>query len=216
MSLFRLRLPSPALVVSCIALVVAMGGTSYAAFTLSKNSVGTRQLKNGAVTKSKIKNGAVTAAKINTTGLTVPNALTAANASTATNATTASHASTADSATTAGSAPPVAYADIASNGVIQANTTPSNLSAANIDHPSPGVYCLKDLSFTPKTAVVSADNSFDEDLTIASVVVVAPNSVALNGCSSGEDVRVRTVAVPNGANYAPPALADESFTIWLN
>jgi hypothetical protein len=76
------------MVVAMTALFVALGGTSYAAFTLPKNSVGTAQLKKGAVTTKKIKNGAVTAAKINTAGLTVPNAL---------------HANT---ALTAGSAPP--------------------------------------------------------------------------------------------------------------
>jgi hypothetical protein len=42
------------MVVACVALVVALGGTSYAALRLPSNSVGTRQLRNGAVTKVKI------------------------------------------------------------------------------------------------------------------------------------------------------------------
>ena len=47
--------PSPALVISLLALFVALGGTSYAAITaLPKNSVGTKQIKNGAVTAKKI------------------------------------------------------------------------------------------------------------------------------------------------------------------
>ncbi len=70
----RLRRPSPALVISVIALFVALGGTSYAAISLPKNSVGTKQLKNNAVSTKKIKNGAVTAAKINTKGLVVGSA----------------------------------------------------------------------------------------------------------------------------------------------
>jgi hypothetical protein len=53
MTLFVKR-PSPAFVVACIALLVALGGTSYAAFSLPKNSVGTKQIKNGAVTGPKI------------------------------------------------------------------------------------------------------------------------------------------------------------------
>jgi hypothetical protein len=57
--------PSPALVVSLIALFVALGGTSYAAITaLPANSVGTTQLKNNAVTGAKIKDGTVAAADI--------------------------------------------------------------------------------------------------------------------------------------------------------
>jgi hypothetical protein len=59
------RRPSPALVVACIALLVALGGTSVAAVgQLANNSVGTAQLKNNAVTTPKIKNNAVTAPKI--------------------------------------------------------------------------------------------------------------------------------------------------------
>jgi hypothetical protein len=41
-------------VVSCLALFVALGGSAYAATQLPKNSVGTRQLKDGAVTAAKL------------------------------------------------------------------------------------------------------------------------------------------------------------------
>jgi hypothetical protein len=41
-------------VAATIALFVALGGTSYAAFSLPAASVGTKQLKNGAVTKAKL------------------------------------------------------------------------------------------------------------------------------------------------------------------
>jgi len=40
--------------VALLALFVALGGTGYAAFSLPRDSVGTAQLKNGAVTKRKI------------------------------------------------------------------------------------------------------------------------------------------------------------------
>ena len=84
-----LRMPTPSLVISMIALFVALGGTSYAAITaLPANSVGTPQLKTNAVTSVKILNarrhidedlnGAVTAAKIYTTGLSVPKRANAA------------------------------------------------------------------------------------------------------------------------------------------
>jgi hypothetical protein len=76
----RIGRPSPALVVSTLALIVALGGTSYAAFSLPKNSVGSKQLRNRAVTSSKIRNGAVTKKKLNLTGVIVPNAARAASA----------------------------------------------------------------------------------------------------------------------------------------
>jgi hypothetical protein len=49
--------PSPALVVALVALVVAMTGTAWA---VAQNSVGTNQLKDGAVTAPKLHQGAVT------------------------------------------------------------------------------------------------------------------------------------------------------------
>jgi hypothetical protein len=45
------------MVVACLALAVAMAGTGYAATALPRNSVGTLQLKNDAVTAAKVKNG---------------------------------------------------------------------------------------------------------------------------------------------------------------
>jgi hypothetical protein len=53
----RNRLPSPALIVAVAALVVALGGTSYAALHLGTNSVGAKQIKAGAVHSSDVANG---------------------------------------------------------------------------------------------------------------------------------------------------------------
>ncbi len=50
-------------VIATIALFIALGGAAVAA-GLPKNSVGTKQLKRGAVTKAKIKKGAVTSGKL--------------------------------------------------------------------------------------------------------------------------------------------------------
>src|SRR5262245_13389230 len=61
----RAVMPSPAMIVGIIALIIALGGTGFAAgFKLGKNSVGSRQLKAKAVTGSKIANNAVNGTKI--------------------------------------------------------------------------------------------------------------------------------------------------------
>ena len=57
-SFFR---PSPALIVACIALMIALGGTGYAALALPANSVGPKQLKANAVTSGKVKDGSLLA-----------------------------------------------------------------------------------------------------------------------------------------------------------
>jgi hypothetical protein len=63
---------------------IALGGAAYAATGLPKNSVGTKQIKNGAVTGIKIKKGAITGTNINLTKLgTVPSATSAGTATTA-------------------------------------------------------------------------------------------------------------------------------------
>ncbi len=47
--------------IATLALVLALGGTSYAAFSLPAGSVGTKQLKTGAVTGKKVKRGSLLA-----------------------------------------------------------------------------------------------------------------------------------------------------------
>src|SRR5262245_26026243 len=51
-------------VVATLALFIALGGASYAALRLPKNSVGPKQLKKNAGTTAKVKKEAITAAKV--------------------------------------------------------------------------------------------------------------------------------------------------------
>jgi hypothetical protein len=51
-------------VTATLALIVALGGTSYAAVVLPRNSVGSKQLKKAAVTNSKLRTNAVTSATV--------------------------------------------------------------------------------------------------------------------------------------------------------
>jgi hypothetical protein len=82
------------MVVACIALAVALGGTSMAAIqALPKNSVGTKQLKKNADTGAKVKANAITSPKV------ADNSLTGGDINEASLATV-------PSATTAGSAAP--------------------------------------------------------------------------------------------------------------
>ena len=61
-------------VVACLALFIALGGASYAAFKLPKNSVGTKQIKKHAVTPGKLSK----AAKSTLTGPAGPKGATGA------------------------------------------------------------------------------------------------------------------------------------------
>jgi hypothetical protein len=114
----KLRRPSPALVVSMVALFVALGGSAYAA-----TKIGTKQIKNGAVTAAKLRKEAVTAAKIKNGSIggakldlahlgTVPSA---AHAATADKAAEAAKAQEAVKAAEAGKADEAKTANLATN-----------------------------------------------------------------------------------------------------
>lgn len=91
----RNRRPSPALVISVLALFVALGGTGYAASqingkSLKNNSVTGKKLKNKTITGAKVKPNGLTGKQINESSLgTVPSAANANHAATATSATNA-------------------------------------------------------------------------------------------------------------------------------
>jgi hypothetical protein len=123
-------------VIALLALVIALGGSAYAAVSLPKNSVGTKQLKKRAVTNSKLANRAVTGAKVRPGSLTgkqiksstlgqVPSAAHAGSADTATNAAHAGSADAATNAAHAGSADATTNANHASNSDQLGGSPPS-------------------------------------------------------------------------------------------
>jgi hypothetical protein len=96
------------MVVAVTALVVALGGTSYAVVRLPAGSVSTKQLKRSAVTRDKIRNNAiVSSAEASLAGVgSAQSAQTAARATTSDRATSAANS---DHATAAGSIDKVSY-----------------------------------------------------------------------------------------------------------
>lgn len=78
------RMPSPATVIACLALFVAISGTSYAA-----GKINGKKLKNRSVTAGKVKKDTLTGTEINESKLgKVPSAQSADSATTAGNAST--------------------------------------------------------------------------------------------------------------------------------
>lgn len=96
-SIITIRRPSAALVVALVALFAALGGTGYAAATLSG-----RDIQKRSIPANRVMNNTLNGNQINESKLgPVPVASRALTAETAASATTAAHATTADSATTA-------------------------------------------------------------------------------------------------------------------
>lgn len=208
-------------VMSTLALVIALGGTSYAAVKLPKNSVGTIQVKTHAITPGDLAASAVTTSKVRNGSLRredfkageLPSASDArGDAGVAGAAGPAGPAGptgpTGPAGTAAIGTTPVAFADFAETGKQRVNTQASGLTfpAHEPTHtPGSGVYCFarEKLPFAPKIAMVTADNVGNVNDTVVSAFAFS-NPEASPGC----DVRVRTA---NGKG----ALVDRAFSILL-
>ena len=64
MARLRAQLQTPALWIALVALFVALGGTGYAALNIANNSIGTKQLKRGAVKNPDLGANSVTGRKV--------------------------------------------------------------------------------------------------------------------------------------------------------
>jgi hypothetical protein len=183
---FRFSRPSPALIVAIVALIVALGGTSYAALYLPSNVVGTSQLKKGAVTTRKIKNGAVTGNKV------AANTITGGNIQLSTLGTVPS-ATSATSATTANGLDGV---QIVAGPTVSTSSTQGQGTAA----------CPSGMQAIGGDAVLDSSNTYVDNVGIqssgatdnqVSVEVTNPNqpssisfnayAVCINGSVSGSD-----------------------------
>ena len=164
MRLPRIGSPSPALVVACVALFVALGGTGYAALQLPRNSVGSKQIRKGAVKNSEIARNAVTGAKVR------PRSLTASDfrASSLPRG-PRGFTGPAGPAGPAGSAR--AYGYVTGAGALVAARSKGG---ATVSHTVDGVYCITIPGISPASSVMSVDLDFSVSAT--SLPAAADNS----------------------------------------
>jgi hypothetical protein len=157
-----IRLPSPAMIVAIIALIVGLGSGAYAAkLKLGKNAVKTKNIKNLAVTEAKIANGAATEAKIANGAI--------------------SEAKIADGAR--GRA--VGYAQVLSSGTVGPNS--SGISNANVTRTGSGattVYCLHGMPKHGTVVVTPGFGATEFDGIVSANLDQAPLNQDANECSS--------------------------------
>ena len=192
------------MIVAMLALFVALTGTAVA--TTSALITGA-QIKNSSITGADVKNrslrpidfrGSVRGPR----GLPgLPGATGAAGAAGAAGA-------KGDKGDTGEAGDAVAYAAVNSDGTVGVRS--KGITTANISHTATtGEYCFGGLSFTPKSIIVSGDNTSGADATLATGMVPGDGVVA-GTCPAGfTQARVRTV-VSNTA-----ALTDRRFVVWF-
>jgi hypothetical protein len=215
MQWFRKHL-SFANVVSMLALFVALGGVSYAALKLPKNSVGSKQIKANAVKSGKVKNGSLQAADFGAgqipPGPAGPQGTAGTDGTNGTNGTAVAFARIDPAGNLIGGPDQ-------SKGVVQANIQhTAGASAAEVA--GTGVYCF-DLPFTVKSAHVALDNTDAMPAAptttggslnfIPSVAIFKGEDLGYCDANHG-DVRV---AIEQVNDTAAPTLANHGFFVWF-
>jgi hypothetical protein len=214
-------------VIAYVALFVALGGTSYAAVSLPKNSVGTKQLKTGAVHRSDIASNAVSGSKVAANTLKgadideaslgkVPSATSADSSTSAASATNATNATNAADAAKLGGLAPSAFQRGVRWALINNAGTAIVAQSGGItifSHPFPGETFV---DFGSPTAghPVWAMNSDLDNLATQGAATAGPCGVAADAypnCAFAIHANRVHVATHNAAG----TLADRSFYVYL-
>lgn len=194
-------------VAATLALVLAMGGTSYAAYALPHNSVGSLQIRSAAVKNSDIGASAVTTSKVRNGTLRwqdfAPGQLPAGPQGTTGPQGPAGQAK--------------AYAGVLANGAL----APGSPSASTGFIPSyiahvagSGVYCIGGLDFSPASAMATIeDPGAPSTVPFVATVAVHHATGPLGGCDAQhQQARVTITRVDPSL---PLALTDHAYSIWF-
>ena len=166
-----------------LALFVALGGTSYAAISIPRNSVGNAQLKNGAVTNAKVRGHSLTSSAFRSGSL--PKGATGS-------AGPQGSPGPQGPAGTAGTAAGSVFAYVASDGTVDPANS-SGITSANIVHTIQGVYCVTGLPVAPKNIQVTPVLSFGGPVSPAASLGTA------NQCALGTQASIVLLASSTSA-----------------
>jgi hypothetical protein len=188
-------------VVASIALFVALGGSSYAAIKLPKNSVGTKQLRAGSVTSAKVKNRSLRAVDFKKGQLRAgPKGPKGDAGPQGPKGDPGSQGPKGDAgpAGPAGSAVAYARVTLTTSGAVVDASQSKGVTNANVSRWAVGVTCFKGLDFTPRSIVAGGDATAG-----GSALPIARGALA-------PDATVAEVCGPNGQALVIPRDANTS------
>ncbi len=194
--------------VALTALVVALGGTSYAAVTLATHSVTRSKLAPRAVSVSKIKTHAVSRSKLRA-GAVSPSKLsvTVQRALAAKSGPTGPAGPTGPTGASGARGTALAYGSFTGDGGVRAGSA-FNLSGLQVNHAATGVYCLSGLRDPLNNVVATVDAAgAAAGATVAATLHDPPS------CPASTQIEVDTFRpVATGGAEA----ADQPFSLALN
>ena len=206
--MFRNNRSNASLIVSVVALVCALGGTSYAVSQLPKNSVGAKQIKKDAVRGSELKSNSVGSSEIKTGAIAsgeIANATISEDdlAPSVKDGLGGPKGDKGDKGDPGLPGTAVGFAKVTAAGAfVEANTS---LTGASVSRPSDGIYCFE-LPFEAKNINVTDEfiNGADDHIAHGSVT----GNVGF--CPGDEEAWVR-IYDPSAA-----ALANSAFYVTFN
>ena len=193
LSRIRAYRPSHTTVVAYLALFVALGGSSYAAITITGKNV-----KNSSLTGSDIKNSSLTTSDVKNRSLLAVDFKSGQLPAGPRGATGATGPQGGQGP--AGTAR--AYARVTNTGAATINS-----NFASVSHPSTGIYCLNTNNGLNRTNAVSVTSPDYSDSAVASGDTAhVVNGTSFTGCPTGTSFEVRTYDTSN-------ALKNDGFTL---
>jgi hypothetical protein len=191
-------------VVAYLALSVALGGTSYAAVKLPRNSVGTTQIKADAVTSAKVRNGSLLAKDFKAGQLRA-----GPQGAQGPQGPQGPQGEKGDTGA-AGSALAYAHLLVSGSGVTVDAARTKGVAQANVSRATTGVVCIKGLSFTPRSVAAIGDAAQSGPLVVA-MAGLAPDAAVLAVCGGDGQAALAIQTVGD-----TPANVDHDLYVTLN
>ena len=207
-------------VVGTLALFIVLGTGAYAATKLPKNSVTSRQVKNGSLLAKDLKKGQVKAGATGAAGVTGAKGAKGLGGPSGDFGPTGEKGPQGDAGLTGQGR---VYAGVTSTGQVLINPPSKGLANANITKGGTGEYCINGLPFTPRVTLARPDilsndlqpNVIAQVQTPVGSAGVPPNNTCKN---SQAFVRIvyKTVTGAQGSEHIVLTAQDHGFYVEIN
>jgi hypothetical protein len=204
-------------VTATLALFVALGGSSYAALKLPKNSVTSTQVKNGTLLSKDFKKGQLKAGPAGPAGAKGVQGDRGLGGPAGPFGPIGPQGAKGDTGSAGADGSAKAYAFVSAQGGVGAGS--KGIATSNITVLPFGEYCITGLAFTPRTAIVQPDILTNNNSDDVVAEVQTPND-GTGSCPGSDQIYVRmaveTITGGQGSEHLVRTGAPHGFYIEIN